>query len=360
MAFYTIEKRVTTKGEIRYRVTVGVKEGGVYIHRERKTFQRKPLAATWGAQRVAEIESEGFAKKTPGITLRGLILRYMADGTITNGQSKKSSLNTIMHSSLGDLLLSDLTMNRYIEYARLRRQTVKPSTLGTELSYLKTVLDVALPFYDIQTLPTELDAAKIYLTRKNIIAPSDKRTRRPTREEFDLLHQELTRAFNDSRMGIRYHDAFEFAVFSCMRRGEICRITWEDVDFNNRSVIVRDRKDPRKKLGNHMIVPLLGRAWDLLEAQPKISKYIFPYKPGTISEAFRRARDKLKIPDIRLHDMRREAASRLFEYGFSVEEVAQVTGHKNLKTLWTVYREIHPESLHDRFAELQKRNNSDQ
>ncbi|MBF0034478.1 site-specific integrase [Citrobacter freundii] len=352
MAFYTIEKRVTSKGDIRYRVTVGVKEGGKYIHRENKTFPRKPMAVTWGAQRVTEIETVGLVKKTPGINLRGLILRYLSDSTITNSVSKKSSLNTIMNSSLGDLLLGDLTMNRYIEYARVRRQTVKPSTLGTELSYLKTVLDVALPFYDIQTLPAELGAAKIYLTRKNIITPSDKRTRRPTREEFNLLHQELTRAFNGSRLKIRYHDVFEFAVYSCMRRGEICRITWDDVDFNNRSVIVRDRKDPRKKLGNHMVVPLLGRAWDLLEAQPRISNYIFPYKPCTISEAFRRARDKLKISDIRLHDMRREAASRLFEHGFSVEEVAQVTGHKNLKTLWTVYREIYPESLHDRFAYL--------
>lgn len=352
MAFYTIEKRVTSKGEIRYRVTVGVKEGGKYIHRENKTFPKKPLAVTWGAQRVVEIESKGVAQKAPGITLRGLILRYLSDSSITNGQSKRSSLDTIMRSSLGDLQLSELTMNRYVEYARVRRQTVKASTLATELSYIKTVLDVAMPFYDIQAYPAELAAARVYLARKNLIAPTDKRSRRPTREEYELLHRELTRAFNGSRLKIRYHDVYEFAVYSCMRRGEICRITWDDVDFKNRSVIVRDRKDPRKKMGNHMVVPLLGRAWELLESQPKISDRVFPYKPNTISEAFRRARDKLKIPDIRLHDMRREAASRLFELGFSVEEVAQVTGHKNLKTLWTVYREIYPESLHERFAQL--------
>lgn len=94
--------------------------------------------------------------------------------------------------------------------------------------------------------------------------------------------------------------------------------------------------------------------------QPKISEKIFPHKIGTFSEGFRRTRDRLEIPDIRFHDMRREGASRLFEMGFSIEEVAQVTGHKNLKTLWTVYREIYPQTLHDRFAELQKRNKPDE
>lgn len=357
MAFYTVEKRVTAKGVTRYRVTVGVKKGGEYIHRENKTFPKLPLARSWGAQRVAYIEANGLAKKGPGITLRELMERYLNDDTMSKSQSKRSSLGTIMRSSLGDMLLSELTMSRYVEYARIRRERVKPSTLATELSYLKVILDLALPFYDIRALPAELDAAKTYLYTRNIIAPSDKRNRRPSRDEFNLLHESLIESFNNSTRGIRYHDVFEFAVYSCMRRGEICGITWADVDFENRSVIVRDRKDPRKKIGNHMVVPLLGRAWDLLIGQPRTNERVFPYKPNTITEIFRRTRDKLNIPDIRFHDMRREAASRLFELGFSVEEVAQVTGHKNLKTLWTVYREMYPQTLHDRFNELTARKN---
>ncbi|MDK9586740.1 tyrosine-type recombinase/integrase [Lelliottia wanjuensis] len=354
MAFYTIEKRITAKGVTRYRVTVGVKKGGEYVHRENKTFPRLPLARSWGALRVADIEAGGLEKKEPGITLRELLTRYINDDSMYKSDSKKSSLRSIMRSSLADMLLTDITMNLYVDYARMRREAIKPSTLATELSYLKNVLDLAHPFYDVRSLPGELEAAKLYLYTRNIITPSDKRNRRPTREEFNLLHENLTLAFKNSPLGIRYHDVFEFAVYSCMRRGEICQIKWADVDFDNRSVIVRDRKDPRKKIGNHMVVPLLGRAWDLLIEQPRISDRIFPYKPNTITEIFRRTRDRLNIPDIRFHDMRREAASRLFELGFSVEETAQVTGHKNLKTLWTVYREMYPQTLHDRFAQLQR------
>ncbi|EET1132915.1 tyrosine-type recombinase/integrase, partial [Escherichia coli] len=70
-----------------------------------------------------------------------------------------------------------------------------------------------------------------------------------------------------------------------------------------------------------------------------------------------RVRSKLGIKDLRYHDLRREGASRLFEAGFSIEEVAQVTGHRSLNVLWQVYTELYPKSLHNRFEELQRSRN---
>ncbi|MBI3041570.1 MAG: tyrosine-type recombinase/integrase [Betaproteobacteria bacterium] len=45
------------------------------------------------------------------------------------------------------------------------------------------------------------------------------------------------------------------------------------------------------------------------------------------------ARDKLGLKDLRLHDLRHEATSTLFEKGLSPIEVATMTGHKTLNTL---------------------------
>lgn len=45
-----------------------------------------------------------------------------------------------------------------------------------------------------------------------------------------------------------------------MRVGGVCKIRWKDVEEKQRAVLVRDRKDPRKKTGNPMLVPLLGEA----------------------------------------------------------------------------------------------------
>jgi site-specific recombinase XerD len=45
----------------------------------------------------------------------------------------------------------------------------------------------------------------------------------------------------------------------------------------------------------------------------------------------------------------REGASHLFEKGYSIEEVAQVTGHINLNIIWQVYTQLFPHKLHNKF-----------
>jgi site-specific recombinase XerD len=53
----------------------------------------------------------------------------------------------------------------------------------------------------------------------------------------------------------------------------------------------------------------------------------------------------LKIEDLHFHDLRHEGTSRLFEAGFSIEQVALVTGHKDWKMLRR-YTHLRPEHLH--------------
>ncbi len=75
---------------------------------------------------------------------------------------------------------------------------------------------------------------------------------------------------------------------------------------------------------------------------------IFSYNSRSVSAGFQRVRNELGIEDLRYHDLRREGASRLFEKGYSIEEVAQVTGHRNLNILWQVYTQLFPHKLHNK------------
>jgi hypothetical protein len=59
----------------------------------------------------------------------------------------------------------------------------------------------------------------------------------------------------------------------------------------------------------------------------------------------RHACKELKIRDLRFHDLRHEATSRLFEAGLTIEQVALVTGHKDWKML-RQYTNLRPEALH--------------
>jgi integrase len=98
-----------------------------------------------------------------------------------------------------------------------------------------------------------------------------------------------------------------------------------------------------------MIAPLLGESFSIATKQPKTSELIFPYNSRSVTAGFQRVRNDLGIEDLRYHDLRREGASRLFEQGYSIEEVAQVTGHRNLNILWQVYTQLFPHKLHEKF-----------
>lgn len=134
-----------------------------------------------------------------------------------------------------------------------------------------------------------------------------------------------------------------------MRQDENCRILWEDVDSDNRTVVVRDRKDPRGKDGNHQTVPSLDStgfdAWSILPEQKLFagrSNRVFPYNSKSVSVAVTRACKHLKIKDLRFHDLRHGATTRLFEAGFRIEQVALVTGHKHWK-MRKRYTNLRPE-----------------
>ncbi|MGY4223252.1 integrase [Bradyrhizobium sp. USDA 4503] len=72
---------------------------------------------------------------------------------------------------------------------------------------------------------------------------------------------------------------------------------------------------------------------------------VFPHNHKSVSAAFTRACDGLKIEDLHFHDLRHEGTSRLFEGGLPIEKVALVTGHKDWRTLRR-YTKLKPEELH--------------
>jgi integrase len=140
-----------------------------------------------------------------------------------------------------------------------------------------------------------------------------------------------------------------------MRQDEISRIRWDDFDPIEKMLLIRDRKDPQRKSGNNQRIPLLSVCgYDpcaIIEEQRtllgKSRGRIFPYNGKSVGTAFRRQCRELKIEDLHFHDLRHEGTSRLFEAGFTIEQVALVTGHKDWKMLRR-YTHLKPEALHEK------------
>lgn len=360
MAYYSIEKRVRADGTPRYRCSVIVKEKSKVIYRETKTFSKQQLAKTWGTNLVSKLEQFGVPPKNDitKLTLRDLLAKYLSDPNLGGkaGRSKQYSIQMLIDSDIASIKLNDLKTHHIIDHCRARASNgTKPVTVSQDVSYLNAVLESAEPIYGISIDNTVIRDARPLLKQMNLIGKSERRTRRPIDNELDLLIEGLRKRQEHKYSIIPFVDILNFSILSCMRISEVCSLLWDDVDYKQRAVLVRNRKDPRKKIGNHMLVPLLGDAWNILQSQEKKSDYIFPYNSRSITAGFQRVRNQLNIKDLRYHDLRREGASRLLEQGFSIEEVAQVTGHKRFDTLWNIYITLFPNTLHGKFDMLQKK-----
>jgi integrase len=224
-------------------------------------------------------------------------------------------------------------------------------TLSADVGYIKLVVSHAAAVHGTNVKVEPVDLARIALKRLGLIGKSRERDRRPTRDEINRI---VTYFESNQRQLIPVGRIVRFAIASAMRQEEITRIRWADVDKGNRTAVVRDRKDPRQKSGNDQRVPLLDvtglDAWAIMQEQRSFSTRsdrIFPYNSRSVGTAFRRACRELGIRDLRFHDLRHEAASRLFEAGLSIEQVALVTGHKDWRMLKR-YTNLRPEDLHAR------------
>lgn len=143
---------------------------------------------------------------------------------------------------------------------------------------------------------------------------------------------------------------FEFAIETAMRRSEILSLKWKDIDLKNCIAILKDTKN-----GESRAVPLSKSAIRVLETQAQTSfaekmfraaieqpyqiqeingnERVFKITTTQLRRDWENARRLSGTRDLRLHDLRHEAASRLFEKGLNVMEAAAVTGHKTLSML---------------------------
>ena len=354
MAYFQVEKRTSNKtGVVTYKCSIRVKSKGKVLYSEYRNFSKAQAANAWGKTRVAEIQVNGIPNEKAELpTLQALIKRCFEDESInsTIGRSKRYGLNLISDCDIAKIPVDQLQTKHIIEHCKLRRASgTGASTVATDVSFIRWVFKIARVNFSYEVNNLCITEAYDILYSQRLIAKSTKRSRRPTELELEKLKKGLKeRQAQRASANIPYIDILDFSILSCMRIGEVCKITWNDLDEENKAVIVRDRKDPRKKAGNHMLVPLIGGAFELVMKQPRTAERIFPYNSKSVTAGFQRVRNKLGIEDLRYHDLRREGASRLFEKGYVIDEVAQVTGHRDLNTLWLIYTELFPKRLHDK------------
>ena len=126
---------------------------------------------------------------------------------------------------------------------------------------------------------------------------------------------------------------------SGMRRGEILKIRWKDIDIENRVVFIPAE---HTKTNDARLVPLTARTIEeLLRIQRrKPDEPVFEVQ--WIGKAFESAVKRAGISGLTFHDLRRTFTTRSIAAGTNLGMIAAATGHKDLKILQEHYNKVGP------------------
>ena len=314
-----------------------------------ETFPSKALALQWARKIEAEIDAKRYqdGRGLDKITLGELIDQYNEEiGAEHPFGKNKVAVLAYWKRQHGDKPLSEITDDFLTKHVRDRRKGGAGGvTIGIDLTYLSSVFKTARELWKLPVSLEPFKVARANMSHLKISTRSKERDRRPTPDEIDRLCKYL-----DERSALPMRDLIHFAIGSAMRLSEIVGLRWADLNEQDRTIIIRDRKHPREKIGNDQEVPLLGDTLAIIKRQPKPEKIdaasrIFPHSADTISTIFPRACRELGIIDLHFHDFRHEGVSRLFEQKYTIEQVSLVSGHRDWKML-ARYTQIRAKDLH--------------
>jgi len=349
----TITKRKRRDGTFGYTVQIRCKQGGIVVHTEAQTFDRRQAADQWNAKRTAELRDPTELAKAMGQhqdpPFRDAIDKYLKDTRKDVGKTKAQVLRTVKADEIGALLCSQVNSPAILAF--LNRLTGQPQTKGNYLSHIGSVIRVAKPAWGYPLAVEELDAARVVAEHLGIVSRSKQRDRRPTLAELDKLLEHFGATRSNRVDAIPMQEIVVYALFSTRRQEEITRQVFEDLDEARSDIWVRDMKHPGEKIGNDVRTTLTPEALAIIKARrggdAARTGRIFPHNSNSISKAFTDACKLLGIEDLTFHDLRHEGISRLFEMGWTIPQVATVSGHRS----WTsLKRYTHMREAGDKYA----------
>ena len=295
---------------------------GVYAQVRRKgeksigrTFDTRADAERWALQVEASMGLGTYQdnRETLSTSLAECIERYsteiMPDKKGADRDKYRAHLwlkSDLAKKGIGAIKQSDIAKWRDARIA----SGISGGTVTKDLAFLSHVFTIAIKEWGFPLVNPVLQIRKP--------KPNPSRDRRLTGNEehslFDLCGTEL-KAF------------IILAIETAMRRGEIVSIkrSW----IRGPVVYLPDTKN-----GSPRAVPLSKAALEAIASlPPRFDGKLFEFKADAYTKGFIRICRSLGIEDLKLHDLRHEGTSRLFEKGLTEMQAMSITGHKSSQML---------------------------
>jgi len=317
----------TAKG---YQAQIARKVQGKTV-RKAKNFKSKREAQVW----AREVEAELDKGKTEGRkdTVREVFDRYAKEVSPKKRGERwevirldKIVRDTIGTKPFGEYVLAEVTVADLVAWREKRLGEVRPASVSREINLLKNVFRIAHKEWQIITTNPALDLQRP--------PKAERRSRRVYDHEVEAVSAALDL---DREPWVTDRQitgaAFLFAIETAMRSGEILRVRNRDVKANYVHL-------PDTKSGKARDVPLSARAAEILDKVrgERISPDEHPFNVSDRERdtTFRSAVKRARVDNLRFHDTRHEALTRLARV-LPVLDLARMTGHKNLNELLTYY-----------------------
>jgi integrase len=298
-----------------------------------KTFINKADAERWARQVEVEIQKGSYtnlvlAERT---TFAEIIERYITEvlPTLRGGKADFIRLKALARRPIAKLYMISLTPQNIAKHRDERLKEIAPATVIRELSYFSSIINHARREWGIHINNPVALVAKPKSTqgRTRIMDISD------TNALFEALRP-------TGRKSIWMLPLVKLALETAMRRSELLGLRWNHIDLERRTIFLQLTKN-----GTSRTVPLSTHAIQILTEIPRmIDSRVFPITHEVVSQAFSRARKQARVVDIRFHDLRHMAITRLAEKLPNLIELSAVSGHKSLAMLKRYYHP-NPEML---------------
>ena len=213
-----------------------------------------------------EIREQGEAAKKAEAgrwTINRLWQEYTAHKRIKGLAQDRSRFEKYIKPFWGDKEPHEI---QPLEVDRLRLRILKdkaPQTAKLILSLLTRVVNYGVKRLLCKALPFHIEMPKVNNLKTEDLDP----------KQLAALLDAM-----DQDPNLMAANLMKMAMFTGMRRGELFKLQWQDVDFDRGFIHIR-----RPKGGQDQKIPLNAAARDLLKAHPRgDSSYVFPGRGGKV------------------------------------------------------------------------------
>jgi len=289
-----------------------------------RTFHSKQDALEWSRHMESSADRRELPpayKELANYTLADIMIRYRDEVSITKlgYDNERHYINRFIKTKFSKQHLIALKPSTFSSYIDQQLKKYKPATVCRDIAIIQHALETAIRKWNLPLRENPL--RKVSKPRVNNVI-----RKRYSKEQYEQILCATRTCLN-----LYAAPLIEFALETAMRRSEILRSEWGDIDFERCTLEI-----PKAKNGFPRVIPLSPKAMKIVlslktmnEVTHKHEKLIFPISVNSVRCMIKTIHRCTNIKNFRFHDLRHEAITRYFEKGLSVPEVSIISGHRD-------------------------------